>query len=894
MDQNQQDENHECLLILGMHRSGGALLAGCLHHLGFNLGQSLTSGHGADGDKAFQNQDIFLAHEILLRDLGCRWDMVGSLPEGWVESRAAAQFENRLIQILEHQFLGQSPWTIRDPRLCRVLPLWLKVLDKLDIKPNLVHVIRHPYEVACSLKQHHAIEMSKGHLLWLMHHRDALEASCRHNQTLLTYDQLLADPVTTLLKIASALGIELPRDPLECSRVLTDFAQPDLKHHHTNGNGNRTSQRVFTQFAWVYEQFRLSQVKALAAASDCADNSKNEVLSDFPLVAALDFAPQAHAARGHATAMFNNLLGVIGRFEQAEHDQDRQRQQRLLAAANVAETLYVQVYFPLPEHDPRGYSEDASHKMLLSPNEWQPVIWDIPRPEDLHTGRLRLALLNTLGTVSVSSIKLVNAVSGDVLWAAEEAAQFAQCTVEGDGLVLPDAKGLALVCTGNDARLCLPMLPDLPDCPVQLKVWIKASQKQTLLERAWAQLNLEKSRLEHRLHQNQALLEEARQKAQALQQKETERLKQDARHHAKIKTLQQSYQASIQDLQEQLSAKEADIQAGEAKQREQGRRHQQKMAALESTLADQNQTITTLEKQHRHQEELSRQYYQALQDTEETHQDRIDTLESQMQQKKAALERLENRLTDQDGIIAQQRSALLDAEKEAVASRQLKQANRQLNAWMQDLQNAFQALAASRRWKFGHASGRMLEVLRFRAPGPTALDQIQGIFGQFAHTPQPGTDPPLQTGYPAFHNGEVLISWMQQLQNDFQALLASHRWRWGNAVVRTAERLLLRPKVLLAPAHMSEVFAQFEDWQQNSLNGRSGEWLSHDEIRQLNTWLKALEQDFRATLACRRWRVGSAMVCVVKGLSFRRQAPLVTDHMHEIFEDYRNQNQYST
>jgi len=1017
MDQNQPDENHECLLILGMHRSGGALLAGCLHQLGVNLGQSLTSGHGADGDSAFENQDIVLAHEILFRDLGCRWDMVGSLPEGWVESQAAARFEKKLIEILEQQFIGRGPWTVRDPRLCRVMPLWLKVLDRLEITPGIVHLIRHPYEVACSLQQHHTTEMSNGYLLWLVHNRDAMAASRRHPHTLVTYDQLLADPVTTVLRIASTLYIELPRDPLQYSHVLTDFARPDLKHHHTNGNGNRSSKGHFAQFAWVYEQFRLSQAKALSAPNDRSVGANSDALSDFPLAVALESTPQARAARGHAAAMFNDLLGMIGHFEQSELDQHQQRQRRLLAAGHVAETLYAQIYFPLPGQEKKEYSEDGSRKMLLAPNEWQPVTWDIPRPEDLHTGQLRLDPLNTRGIVSVSSIKIVHAVTEEAFWAAENAAQFAQCTVEGDGLVLPDAQSLVIVCTGNNASLCLPTLPDLPDCPLKLIVWIKASRNQTLMEEAWTQLNLEKSGLDQRLEKIRALLEEARQKAQtlqnqlaektgalevsqsdwkkqearqqsriealqrqqneteqalralqdqakarsaeqtallqeaqaqkaevqqrlqslesqlrdstaALQQKEAERQKQDARHHAQIDTLQQSYQenlrareslqeqwqdkanqladrlkeaqqqqddgqARVKDLQEQLRVKKAEIKAVEAQRQEQGQRHQQQIAALESTVADQKQMISALEKKHCQQEELSRQYYQALQDAEETNQDHVDTLERQMQQKEATLERLENRLNDKDGIIARQSIDLIDAEKEAAANRQLKQANRQLNTWMQDLQSAFQALIASRRWKFGHAAGRALEILRFRGPGPTGLDQIQGIFGQFIHTPQPETDPPLQTGYPVFHDGEVLISWMQQLQNDFPALVGSHRWRWGNAAVRLAEMLLLRPKVLLAPTHMTEVFAQFEDWHKNGLSARSGRWLSREEILQLNTWLNALEQDFHATMACRRWRLGSKMVRLVQILSFRRQVPLVTDHMHQIFEDYRNQNQYS-
>jgi hypothetical protein len=104
------------------------------------------------------------------------------------------------------------------------------------------------------------------------------------------------------------------------------------------------------------------------------------VLSDFPIVATPDSSSEIQVARSHASEMFNNLLGMIGRYEQDELDHALQRERRLLAATHVAETLYAQIYFPVSGNGEDGYSEENSHKMLLAPNEWQLVTWDIPRP----------------------------------------------------------------------------------------------------------------------------------------------------------------------------------------------------------------------------------------------------------------------------------------------------------------------------------------------------------------------------------------------------------------------------------------------------------------------------------------------------------------------------------
>ena len=92
--------------------------------------------------------------------------------------------------------------------------------------------------------------------------------------------------------------------------------------------------------------------------------------------------------------------------------------------------------------------------------------------------------------------------------------------------------------------------------------------------------------------------------------------------------------------------------------------------------------------------------------------------------------------------------------------------------------------------------------------------------------------------------------------------------------------------------HMESIFSEFENWYQNGTYGGPGEALSHAEIEQLQEWLRKLEHDFQATLACRRWRFGSAMARILMRLAFRPQGPLVTDHMQDIFNDFRQKTKF--
>ena len=62
------------------------------------------------------------------------------------------------------QFFG-----VKDPRLCRLMPLWFPIFETLPAEPNFVLTVRHPWEVAESLARRNGLKPSKSFLLWLDH-----------------------------------------------------------------------------------------------------------------------------------------------------------------------------------------------------------------------------------------------------------------------------------------------------------------------------------------------------------------------------------------------------------------------------------------------------------------------------------------------------------------------------------------------------------------------------------------------------------------------------------------------------------------------------------------------------------------------------------------------------
>ena len=70
------------------------------------------------------------------------------------------------------------------------------------------------------------------------------------------------------------------------------------------------------------------------------------------------------------------------------------------------------------------------------------------------------------------------------------------------------------------------------------------------------------------------------------------------------------------------------------------RQNREQVDALETQIADKDHTIALLEQKLKSQEDLTRQYYNALQETEEAHHKQIQALNSQIRQKEDALKSL--------------------------------------------------------------------------------------------------------------------------------------------------------------------------------------------------------------------------------------------------------------
>ena len=220
------------LLVLGMHRTGTSATAGWLQRLGVNLGPYLMAEDPTQPKGYFEHAEVVAIHEELMAAFGSSWDDPRALPEQWERDERVRRFRGQLMAIIDRDLMKTSVWAAKDPRLCRLLPLWLEMLAELGVSARAICVLRHPTEVAESLAARNGFATDKSGLLWLRYMLEAELYSRRIPRVMLRYRDLLSDARTEAQRVAQALNIAWPTPPHEAAPAVSSFLDNSLRHHH--------------------------------------------------------------------------------------------------------------------------------------------------------------------------------------------------------------------------------------------------------------------------------------------------------------------------------------------------------------------------------------------------------------------------------------------------------------------------------------------------------------------------------------------------------------------------------------------------------------------------------------------------------------------------------------
>lgn len=232
MPESTTDNPKTIFLILGMHRSGTSVATRCCNLLGVYLGQDFIETNQYNEKGFWEHSDIVKIHEIMLARLRYGWDDIRAMPPKETMIESLSEEIEIFEEVILKEFTHSNEWGVKDPRMCRLLPIWNHVIKKQHLSPKAIIVFRNPLESATSLVKRDQMDQNQALLLWLRYNLD-LEYYSRHIPRSFTdYPTLLSDTSITLSRISDQIDADWSNKIKDSSTKLVDFIDNKLKHNN--------------------------------------------------------------------------------------------------------------------------------------------------------------------------------------------------------------------------------------------------------------------------------------------------------------------------------------------------------------------------------------------------------------------------------------------------------------------------------------------------------------------------------------------------------------------------------------------------------------------------------------------------------------------------------------
>ena len=218
------------VVVLGMHRSGTSALAGMLGLAGLDMPRTLLPPSSGNEKGFWESEAIKSFDEDVLKEFGSSWHGVEAISLSNLSRSAISRLRKTAKEILADEYQGSPAITLKDPRMCRLLPIWQPVLSELSDRTSYSIILRNPIEVAQSLARRNEFDPDIGTLLWLRYLLDAEFSTRGSPRVFLTFNGLLADWRAEMSRLGSKLELPFDPDTIDADQA-GDFLESGLRHH---------------------------------------------------------------------------------------------------------------------------------------------------------------------------------------------------------------------------------------------------------------------------------------------------------------------------------------------------------------------------------------------------------------------------------------------------------------------------------------------------------------------------------------------------------------------------------------------------------------------------------------------------------------------------------------
>ncbi|MGI9048077.1 MAG: sulfotransferase family protein [Rubrobacteraceae bacterium] len=232
------------LLVVGMHRSGTSALARMLSLLGAALPEHVMGVFRGNETGHWEPERLVNLHDEMLAEAGSRWDDWRRFESASLGPERLSHYKNVISRLIAEKY-GDAPlFVLKDPRLCRFVPLYEEVLGGMGIAPRFVLPYRNPVAVLDSLAARDGMAAFHAALVWQRHVLDAEAATRGKPRVFLAYEDYLDNWRAVAARVSATLGLDWPRGVDDVGREIDAYLSRDLQYHAATPADLAADQRI--------------------------------------------------------------------------------------------------------------------------------------------------------------------------------------------------------------------------------------------------------------------------------------------------------------------------------------------------------------------------------------------------------------------------------------------------------------------------------------------------------------------------------------------------------------------------------------------------------------------------------------------------------------------------
>ncbi|MGY8640248.1 MAG: sulfotransferase family protein [Verrucomicrobiales bacterium] len=220
-------DSRQLVLVFGMHRSGTSLLTKLLVDFGYETGNEVLQAADDNPEGFWENSAVVELNDRFLQQIGSCWNDPHPLSDDAFTGEIGVKFAKQAEKLVASEFTETKLAVIKDPRMCRVFPLWQAALEKHFEEIKCIHMMRHFYEVSESLRKRNGYSHYFSNLQWIQHVLFSEIHSRPYPRLNLTFSNLLETPEVTIQKLADFLGGQA----LDKAGAVGKSINPSLRHN---------------------------------------------------------------------------------------------------------------------------------------------------------------------------------------------------------------------------------------------------------------------------------------------------------------------------------------------------------------------------------------------------------------------------------------------------------------------------------------------------------------------------------------------------------------------------------------------------------------------------------------------------------------------------------------